>query len=158
MKNLIMGEGKIGEFRYKILMGPMGFINGYVGIPSNTFDAKMDYEDKIRVHGGITFQMNGEFPKRTLKMDGNGKIKYFTEPVLFEAPFYWVGFDTGHYQDGIDVELASKYYDGNKLNSIKRMAKFCERDSLHIWTKDEVFQEILEMVKQLEELENEVKS
>ena len=152
MKNLIMDEGKIGEFRYKILMGPMGFINGYVGIPSNIFDAEIDYEDKIRVHGGITFQMNGEFPKRTLKMDSNGKIKYVTEPVLFEAPFYWIGFDTGHFRDGIDVELASKYYDGDKLNSIRMMAKSYERDSSHIWTKDEVFHEIQGMVKQLEEM------
>jgi hypothetical protein len=135
-------------------MGPTGCINGYIGIPPGHPALEYDLEAEIEVHGGITFEQDGKYPERKMTMDENGKVKLFNMPVLFEAPYHWIGFDTAHYGDGINLELAKKYHNEKSMYSLKMMA-----DSFtgKVWQPEDVLEEILEMSKQLKELENQEK-
>jgi hypothetical protein len=151
---LIIESGETLEgFPYKIMMGPTGCVNGYIGIPPGHPALNEDYclEGELYVHGGVTFEQAGKYPERKMVMDNNGNIKMFNMPVLFEAPYYWVGFDTAHYGDGINLELAKKYHNKKSMFSLKIMA-----DSFtgKVWQPEDVLEEILNMSKQLKELEN----
>jgi hypothetical protein len=75
-------------------------------------------------------------------------------PVFFEAPYYWVGFDTAHYGDGINLELAKKYLAGSNMYSLKIMANSFTGK---VWQPEDVLEEILKMSKQLKEIENQEK-
>ena len=153
-KNNVIDSGNIGDYKYKILMGPLGSINGYVGIPlkkEKLLDLKL--ENIINVHGGITFEQGGEYPSRKLKMDNSGKIKYQFENITFEAPYFWIGFDTAHYGDGVDINEIEKYFDKEKAKELIKIRTFGINHDTKIWTKELVFYEILLMVNQLEVLE-----
>ena len=71
-------------YECKILVGPLGCLNGYVNIPKNhpfyNIDDDLDITLEIHVHGGVTF--TGTMPERL----GDG---------------WWIGFDTAHYNDGL---------------------------------------------------------
>lgn len=80
------------QFNYKghdciCIFNLRGFRCGYVSVP----DKEKSYEDyDIECHGGLTF--DGELPD-------------YYKP---EADHY-IGFDCGHYCDGIDYDQAVKY-------------------------------------------------
>jgi len=152
---LIIETGETLEgFPYKIRMGPTGCVNGYIGIPPGhpALEDKYCIEVELKVHGGVTFEQSGKYPEGKLIMNSQGNIKMINIPVLFEAPYYWVGFDTAHLGDGINIELAEKYHTKKSMFSLKIMA-----DSFtgKIWQPDDVLEEILNMSKQLKELEKE---
>jgi len=154
--NNIMDSGIIGEYQYKILMGPLGSINGYVGIPPEKEKLlDLNLEDFIKVHGGITFEQSGEYPSRKIKADASGNIKYVVDNITFEAPYYWIGFDTAHYGDGVDTKEIEKYFDREEAEELIKIRTGGINSSTKIWTKDLVFYEILLMVNQLIELEKE---
>ena len=68
-----------------ILRNQLGALCGYVGLPrANKFHgARMsDLEDKLDVHGGITWAASAE-----------------DNPILGSPELWWVGFDCCHYRD-----------------------------------------------------------
>lgn len=67
--------------RAKVVIQPMGFRCGYVGVNAETFKGVHYDELDIEVHGGLTYA-------RT-EMDG----------------LRWYGFDCGHLGDRADIEL-----------------------------------------------------
>lgn len=85
------------RFDYKgypcvILFMSHGHRCGYVGVPN---DRKYDI-DNIMCHGGVTYckeHLHFQEDKNTL----------------------WIGFDTGHYQDGRDYECIKKYFGDNEI-------------------------------------------
>jgi len=152
--NNVLDSGNVGEYQYKILMGPLGSINGYVGIPSNKEKLlDLNLEDFIKVHGGITFEQSGEYPSRKLKLDASGNIKYVVDNITFEAPYYWIGFDTAHYGDGVNIREIEKYFNKEEARKLIKIRTGGINSGTKIWTKDLVFYEILLMVNQLEVLE-----
>lgn len=80
------------QFNYKghdciCIFNLRGFRCGYVSVP----DKEKPYEDyDIECHGGLTF--DGELPD-----DYKPKADYY------------IGFDCGHYCDGVDYDQAVKY-------------------------------------------------
>jgi len=154
LKKVIEKGETLERFPYKILMGPTGCINGYIGIPPKHPALEHDLESEIDVHGGITFEQMGSYPERKIGMNNQGNITMVNIPVLFEAPYYWVGFDTAHYGDGINLELAKKYLAGSNMYSLKIMANSFTGK---VWQPEDVLEEILKMSKQLKEIENQEK-
>lgn len=89
MKGAIQEE----RFEYKgftcvILMQAMAFRTGYVAIPKGHELYHIDYNDiSICCHGGLTYS-------RPYLVDQN------------DEDTWWIGFDTGHYGDGYDYDVA----------------------------------------------------
>lgn len=89
----LRGVVEESRFEYKgfpcvILFMSMGHRCGYVGIP----EASGIDVDKIDCHGGITYG-----PSSYLHLQEDENIE-------------WIGFDTGHYRDGKDIEKVKEYF------------------------------------------------
>lgn len=79
------------DYLCRILTGPLGQMNGYVGLPKDHPDWNKGYDNVgVSVHGGLTFSQQGE------EGDEN-----FPNPDL-----WWFGFDTAH---SGDWRLGSSY-------------------------------------------------
>jgi hypothetical protein len=71
--------------RCKILVGPVGSLNGYVAVPKTHSAWGIDYDKiSIDVHGGLTFGQQGN-------------ATLWNDPDL-----YWFGFDTAHAGDWVN--------------------------------------------------------
>lgn len=85
------------RFEYKglacvVLFMPMGYRCGYVGLPEENKYYRKNYEDiPVECHGGLTYSSDTLFGQT----DNNT---------------WWIGFDCGHFCDGLDIELIYSYY------------------------------------------------
>ena len=94
-----MHKGAIAEkrFEYKgfpcvVVMQAMCFRTGYVGIPKGHALYGKEYDSvDIDCHGGLTYS-------RDYLVDQSDK------------DVWWIGYDTGHYLDGHDVEAARELF------------------------------------------------
>lgn len=81
----IVAEWQEHNFICRVIAGPSGTYNGYVGITNShpffgaSYDGDIDYND-INVHGGLTFAS------------------------MYEDR-WWLGFDTGHAGDSIQQDM-----------------------------------------------------
>lgn len=77
---------------------PAGWGNGYIGLPKDHPWYGKHYDDiDVDVHGGLTYSEDHK-PKH--EPDG----------------LWWIGFDTGHYQDG--PHLTEEYVDHQIANLV----------------------------------------
>lgn len=130
------------EFTYKgyhcvINFRNLGFRTGYVEIPADHPLYGVDGDNlDINCHGGITWA-NEELPVNT------------------EGDSWWIGFDCAHYADGEDLETAKKYF-ANDEESMRMLElkldmrkKFPTSYDEHVWTLEEVEDELKHIVDQL---------
>lgn len=104
------------RFDYKgfpcvVLMQHMAFRTGYVGIPKGHKLYGVGYDGiGIDCHGGLTYS------DKSLALQN-------------DEDTWWIGFDTGHYCDGKDYEMAIKMFadDVAVLNGIMLCKKIDER-------------------------------
>lgn len=90
MKFKVEKDFMVDKYRCAIVGHSAGHRCGYVGIPKNHPAHGKSYEDLydvICVHGGLTY--SGE--RDNYPVDNEG--------------LWWIGFDCGHCDDGIDLEL-----------------------------------------------------
>jgi hypothetical protein len=81
----VLKEWKAHGLRCKVLISPVGSINGYVAVPKSHSAWGANYDNLgIDVHGGLTFGQRG-----------NSGL--WNDPDL-----YWFGFDTAHAGDWVN--------------------------------------------------------
>ncbi len=108
------------------IFNDMGFRCGYVEIPKEHKLYKAEYEDlDIECHGGLTFSGN-----------------YMNDK-------YVVGFDCGHYGDGMDYKHSSEVFGVSDLSSI--FNRFDSEDSMRSTEYVKMYCE--KIIEQLIELE-----
>lgn len=119
-------------FRCVVVASVMGHRCGYVQIPkghpyfAKSYDEITDIDDNLSVHGGLTY--------------GSSDSNY---PVPTEGKVYWIGFDCRHGGDAEDMDIL------RELNP--RLYNFYKkhRSEGHVWTVDEVSDEIRRLVNQI---------
>lgn len=95
------------RFEYKgfpcvVIFMPLGFRNGYVGLPKNHKYYKKEYKEiPVSCHCGLTY----------------GDTSLFGQE---DKDIYWIGFDCGHCCDGFDLDKLDEYYGNRVENSIMR--------------------------------------
>lgn len=102
-------------FEYKgfpcaVLMQPLCFRTGYVGIPKGHQAYGKDYNFlDIDCHGGLTYS--------DFNLHGHDR-----------ADTWWIGFDTGHFGDGYDFATAEALFQGNEevLRYVAQTKEFFE--------------------------------
>lgn len=78
-------EFEMGGFACVMRTGPMGTVNGYLGVESDHPWFGVDYmKIDVSVHGGLTYS-DSRLPGRWIRPGSVGR--------------WWVGFDTGHFGD-----------------------------------------------------------
>lgn len=104
------------RFEYKgfpcvVLFMPMGYRCGYVGLLKGNKYYKKKYDDiPVDCHCGLTY----------------------SEPGLFgqnDNDTWWIGFDCGHFCDGLDGDTFYSYYDGD-LKTMEPISRNAYMDSL----------------------------
>ena len=114
----------LGDYRINIEFMPGGWRCGYIGVekghPLYEKD-ECEYPCELEPHGGITF--SGFRPH----VGGNDAADYI----------WWFGFDCAHYGDGYDLESSRKYFPHNS-----DLLLLSHKED-HIWTFDDVLQELL---------------
>jgi hypothetical protein len=144
-------EGYVGV----IVFTPMGFYNGYVGVPPKSPLAGLDYSSDttlsvIDVHGGITYSayQNQDYTYPTDDVGCNG--------------WYFYGFDTGHFSDkpNYDMVLESDEFTEDekaRAKSLKELERSCEfkfmDDDRNFKDRDYVYNEVLRLSKALKSYE-----
>ena len=125
----------ISDYRCVILGLSMGHRCGYVGLPKGHKYEDEDYNNiDVSVHGGLTYAGDG--------------VRY---PVQDERS--WVGFDCAHSGDGKDLGLVKELADERTYNHIVDMERrYPIREVVR--TTEYVENELIDLVKQLEELNN----
>ena len=89
------------RFEYKgvscvVLFMPTGHRCGYVALPKGHKFYGSDFDSiEVECHGGLTYSEN-----RLHHQD--------------DKDVWWIGFDCGHYCDGVDVEKLKEYYGNDK--------------------------------------------
>ena len=91
------------------------------GTRSEQYNPWYEYPCELEPHGGITF--SGFRPH----VGGNDATNYI----------WWLGFDCAHLGDGYDIESARKYFP-----HYSNLLMLSSEDD-HIWTFDDVLQELL---------------
>lgn len=122
-------------FRCVVVASGMGHRCGYVQIPKGHPYFEKPYEEideVVNVHGGLTY--------------GTMSKSY---PVETEISSYWLGFDCAHYGDARDLELIKEF------NSQVYEIYAGMYNEGHLWTADEVCDELKQMVDQLVEVAKE---
>lgn len=90
------------RFEYKgfpcvVLFMPMGYRCGYVGLPKeNKYYGKKYDNIPVECHGGLTYSEHRLFGQD-------------------DKDTWWIGFDCGHYCDGIDKDTFNKIYEKELL-------------------------------------------
>jgi hypothetical protein len=101
---VIEGGGHYKGYDYLITFNNFGHRCAYVAIsPDHPLYNKEGYDDiELEMHGGCTF-----FEKHDV----------IQEAVLGQhtCEDKWIGFDAGHYQDGVDLKAAEKYFNFNDM-------------------------------------------
>ena len=86
------------RFEYKgfpcvVLFMPIGYRCGYVGLPNHNKYYKKKYDDiPVDCHCGLTYSEHGLFGQN-------------------DNDTWWIGFDCGHFCDGLDSKSFHLYYD-----------------------------------------------
>ena len=102
-----------------------GFRCGYVGLPKGHKWYGEDYDDiPVNAHGGLTFS---------------------GLQTIFDSELWWIGFDCAHYGDGLDLELVRELCGDERADML---AKY-RLNVGHIWTKEDVREECLNMIDQI---------
>ena len=125
-------------YKYQIIFNPyMGFRCGYVQIPENHKLYEIDYPD-VWNYGdfGVEFTFGGN---------------------LKNQAGFWLGWDHGHYGDGIDMENAVKYlkklYGEGSTQYMTAMQILTIQDSgMPFATTEDVEEECFEVIEQLQKL------
>lgn len=128
------------RFEYKgfpcvVLFMPMGFRNGYVGLPQeNKYYGKGYDFMPVNCHCGLTYasrNLYGQEDKNT----------------------WWIGFDCGHCCDGFDIEAIKEHYkdDAEALKQLKTMQGYYSmvNSDTEFRTLDYVKEECKKIVDQL---------
>ena len=124
------------RFEYKgfpcvVLFMPMGFRNGYVGLPKGHKYYKKEYEEiPMSCHCGLTY----------------GDISLYGQE---DKDTYWIGFDCGHCCDGFDLEKLDEYYGKSKENEIMRDYHLMINEEHEFRTFEYVKNECMKIVDQL---------
>jgi len=150
-------------YAVKTLVGHFGQLNGYVGIPINKYRNMVEkgfcYYNDIYCHGGVTFSEQGSFPKQVLKINSSGKLS-FTEvdKQLFDAQYFWLGFDTAHHYDSADKDYLEAILSKEDFESvIQYTTNFQFMGSGPIRTHAYVMENINDMLTQIKEFNKEIK-
>ena len=118
-----------------VLFMPMGFRNGYVGLPKGHKYHGKDYDSiPVDCHCGLTY---GDYGLHAQE----------------DKDTYWIGFDCGHCCDGFDLEKLEEYYgntEHNKANQIMRNYHEMINKEHQFRTLDYVKSECMKIVEQLE--------
>lgn len=105
----VLKEWEAYGLRCKVLVGPVGSLNGYVAVPKSHQAWGADYDNlDIDVHGGITFGQQGN-------------ATLWNDPDL-----YWFGFDTAHAGDWVnysDRPTDHRWTLSEVVNETENMAK-----------------------------------
>ena len=119
------------RFDYKgfpcvILFMDMGHRCGYVGIPEAS---GIDIEE-IDCHGGITYG-----PSSHLHLQEDENVD-------------WIGFDTGHYGDGRDIEKVKEYFGVEVASRAQMINKGMEPKSLEFCEKQckQIVDQVIDML------------
>lgn len=129
---LIEVDEAVGEYRIVVLRNePFGNPNGYLGVPLHSSHYGDDYD--VPVHGGWTYF--GETHPLAEKSDG----------------YWWFGFDTAHLGDRFDEERCAERYgqDSAELHIVERLNGAFDCEDSHLWTVEEVREELLESIKSI---------
>lgn len=109
--------GRIGEFDWEILHNSMGYLCGYVRIPSDHswFQISCNLLSHINIHGGLTF----------------------ANTCLIHPDQWWVGFDCAHIYDAPNIrymspELAKEYIEAHTSGDILLGFKRIFRDEEYV--------------------------
>lgn len=175
MADNYMVEREFEHAGYKcvVIFGALGHRCGYVGVPkkhllygksysdyleikkddlkdreiSGAFPflyACLDEDERVRIeayfqcHGGITFSNGGEGSNYPIKSD-----------------LWWFGFDCGHYDDGMDLELAYERFPNYRENLAIKI-EFEKENHIYtgkICTEEYVSEECKKLAEQLKEFE-----
>ena len=127
------------RFDYKgypcvVLFMPMGFRNGYVGLPKGHKYYGVNYDEiPISCHLGLTYS------DYSLSMQDDKNT-------------YWIGFDCGHCCDGYDLEKLDEYFgeEPSVTNEIMRDWRRKTNEQHEFRTLDYVKAECMKIVDQLE--------
>lgn len=100
---VIEGGGNYKDYEYLITFTSNGFRCGYVGLKekeTEIFENEKKnyggcYYPSLECHCGVTFYDDHRSIKKILPIKCND---------------LWVGFDCGHYDDGLDIHLVDKYF------------------------------------------------
>lgn len=129
---MVERHGTYRDYEWVITFELDGHRCGYVGIPENHpfFEKPDDFFNFISCHGGITFT-------------GHEKLGFSSDDWL-------VGFDCAHFpMDAIDLECIKRYFGDKELKSIEGSIGRGYRTSGHIWTAEEVEEELKSMIDQI---------
>lgn len=124
------------RFEYKgfpcvVLFMPMGFRNGYVGLPKSHKYYKKEYEEiPMSCHCGLTY----------------GDTSLFGQE---DEDTYWIGFDCGHCCDGFDLEKLYEYYGVTTENATMRRYHEMINKEHEFRTVEYVKNECMKIVDQL---------
>lgn len=131
---IIEKQGEFNNFPYVISFCNLGHRCGYVGLPKgHKYYGLRESEIHLNCHGGITYANN-----ELLNIDADNT--------------WWIGFDCGHYPDGIDIKALTEIFGASsvaKLQSIMSKEQFeykCERIFM---TLDDCEAECINIIKQL---------
>lgn len=165
------------DFKYKgyrcvVIFGDMGWRCGYVGIPIGHSLYKKEYTDYLDIPkselDGERLDKRGVMPLFFAAFDDDERIRmdlYFnvhgsltysgdndgTYPV--ESNLWWLGFDCGHYGDGMDLNLMEEYWGNDEY--IKRRIEIEKEYPVHdypVRSKKYVENECMSLVDQIIEL------
>ena len=105
------------------ILGGVGHRCGYVGLPKDhaLYGASYDSLWMINIHGGLTYA-------------GDGIIED-------ETSYHYVGFDCAHAGDAKDIKALKEYGLNMEYSAVST--------GTHIWTLDEVVEEIKKLSTQL---------
>jgi len=139
MGNKVEKIGKAYGLPIVVVVNPMGFRCGYVGVPKGHPLYGADLGDPIpflkaspgsyfEVHGGITYAGGGDYP------------------IDNPSEFFWLGFDCCHCYDGIDLTLTSEEY-------LQAYQKYPRNSTGEVRSLDYVLSECNNLAKQLRSVE-----
>ena len=130
---MIEYQGTHNNMPYKVTFNEqMGFRCGYVGIPKYMSLYKVPY-DHIPIllyncHGGLTY--SGFFD-------------------VVDDEFWYLGYDCGHYCDGIDLASVRKYCGDNDAETMKNSELYKLKKDKHAYTLDECLEMCFDMIDQI---------
>ena len=109
---------------------------GYVGLQNPPKSITDDpYSLDLDVHGGITYSRYSK-----------------NYPINTSTTKFWLGFDCAHYSDGKDMTLVKELNYKVVYEKILKTEQMFGDSYEHVWTTEEVIQELKNLVDKLVEL------